>query len=566
MDLGLGVCSGEEKDLSHRRKKGLCHEIGTYCAEKLLGICIRKKRSSCCFPSKLARIVHEQGREQLGIDWGEAESPECRGFTDTEISRINFDKLDLREVFEDVAASIRAKTTAVVQRNLSARAQDIDRMILGSIDLATMSYFNNQDRQCVIFWLANNSIITKPIAPQTFVGALKGFGTDQMRPYLAQGSQKLSDSFLNCPVQTCKVFKGIVRDENTPFIHHPAIPAAAWPLLKRQMVHLLRGAQELDQRPKHLPLRQEKTVQELPVYTLFLKDFFWLQNLQDGETFLQVTESNSWAIYHRNTPNLHSTRSLRNNSRILAKIGVVFLVCWSLPLPASSLSFFGRHAEGWHWYEQPPVFKTQKRKSLKHPSLRTSSETLKAFRRKVEELKETAVMDPSFENVRSYMEIQKILLDRASRFSQRWLEVVYRTPHLDYTLKHPVASAARHVYLDEQKREMEDQIKALSKTYGLFFFFSSSCAYCRTFAPIVKRFSEVHGWKVLAISTDGSRLSEFPEAKTDNGASKALGVKALPALLAVDPVSGNTIPLSYGMSTLDQIEDRIRVLILRRTP
>ena len=127
VDLGLGGCSGEEKDLCHRRKKGLCHEIGTYCAEKLLGICIRKKRSSCCFPSKLARIVHEQGREQLGIDWGEAESPECRGFTDTEISRINFDKLDLREVFEDVAASISAKTTAVVQRNLSARAQDMTK-------------------------------------------------------------------------------------------------------------------------------------------------------------------------------------------------------------------------------------------------------------------------------------------------------------------------------------------------------------------------------------------------------------------------------------------------------
>jgi hypothetical protein len=121
VDLGLGDCSGEEKDLSDRRNKGFCHEVGTYCAERVLGICTRKKRSFCCFPSKLSRLLHEQGRAQLGLEWGEADSPECRGFTDSEIARLNFDQLDLREVFDEVSAKVRLQATRVVQRNLETR-------------------------------------------------------------------------------------------------------------------------------------------------------------------------------------------------------------------------------------------------------------------------------------------------------------------------------------------------------------------------------------------------------------------------------------------------------------
>ena len=43
-----------------------------------------------------------QGRPQIGLGWGEPKNPLCRGFTLDEIQRIDFSKLDLREVFEDL--------------------------------------------------------------------------------------------------------------------------------------------------------------------------------------------------------------------------------------------------------------------------------------------------------------------------------------------------------------------------------------------------------------------------------------------------------------------------------
>jgi conjugal transfer mating pair stabilization protein TraN len=121
VSLGLSGCNGEEKDLAERQKKGLCHEIGTYCAEKVLGVCIRKKHRYCCFPSKLSRILHEQGRAQLGLSWGSPQDPQYRGFTAEELSRLNFDQLDLREIYAEVTLRMKQRAAGVVQRNLSER-------------------------------------------------------------------------------------------------------------------------------------------------------------------------------------------------------------------------------------------------------------------------------------------------------------------------------------------------------------------------------------------------------------------------------------------------------------
>jgi conjugal transfer mating pair stabilization protein TraN len=107
--LKMTSCKGEEKELSQRRGRGLCHFIGTYCAEKegITGVCLRKKTSYCCFPSKLVRLLQEQGRRQLSLGWGEAPNPSCRGLTVEELQRIDFSKIDAREVFEEIASAYR---------------------------------------------------------------------------------------------------------------------------------------------------------------------------------------------------------------------------------------------------------------------------------------------------------------------------------------------------------------------------------------------------------------------------------------------------------------------------
>ncbi len=104
--FGLISCSAEEKLLSQKKRAGTCHYIGEFCSRKIrLGfarICIQKKKSSCCFNSKLARIINEQGRPQLNKGWGSASNPECKGFTPEEFQKLDFSRIDMSEFVEDI--------------------------------------------------------------------------------------------------------------------------------------------------------------------------------------------------------------------------------------------------------------------------------------------------------------------------------------------------------------------------------------------------------------------------------------------------------------------------------
>lgn len=123
--VGLAGCNGEEKDLAQRRSKGLCVEVGTFKDKKVMGVTVRKKTSFCCFPSKLSRIFHEQGRRQIGRGWGAAKTPDCGGFSVSELSRLDFSQLDLHEIYADIIARMKQPTVSAVKRNLSDQVQQM---------------------------------------------------------------------------------------------------------------------------------------------------------------------------------------------------------------------------------------------------------------------------------------------------------------------------------------------------------------------------------------------------------------------------------------------------------
>ncbi len=110
-NLGLKQCKAEEKALAVKREKGLCHYVGTYCCQRdpIFRSCLTKKSTYCCFNSKLAKIFQEQGKAQLAIGFGSAESPICRGFTVEELQKIDFSKIDLSELFAELLGQAKSK-------------------------------------------------------------------------------------------------------------------------------------------------------------------------------------------------------------------------------------------------------------------------------------------------------------------------------------------------------------------------------------------------------------------------------------------------------------------------
>lgn len=124
--FSMDICNGKEVQLTQLKEKGLCHYVGSYCSKKIpLVGCVQKKKTYCCFHSKLSRIINEQGRTQLqsfGSDggWGTPKSPGCRGFTIDEFQILNFSLIDLSEWYGDI-------TTRSVQEVQDSMQQKMDR-------------------------------------------------------------------------------------------------------------------------------------------------------------------------------------------------------------------------------------------------------------------------------------------------------------------------------------------------------------------------------------------------------------------------------------------------------
>lgn len=106
---GLGwadECSAEEEQLRQRREQGQCYYVGRYCSEDSIFGCLAKTYTHCCFRSKLGRIIHEQGRPQIPLGWGDAENPECDGFTAEQLASLDFSVIDFSEYFADAFANV----------------------------------------------------------------------------------------------------------------------------------------------------------------------------------------------------------------------------------------------------------------------------------------------------------------------------------------------------------------------------------------------------------------------------------------------------------------------------
>lgn len=118
------ACDQQSMETALMADSGFCHSVGTYCKKrvKLIG-CVQKAQSYCCFNSKLARIIHEQGRPQLktGINtWGTPEAPLCRGFTPEEFQSVDFGKVDLTEYINEVQKT----ATDEIQKSMSNITSD----------------------------------------------------------------------------------------------------------------------------------------------------------------------------------------------------------------------------------------------------------------------------------------------------------------------------------------------------------------------------------------------------------------------------------------------------------
>jgi conjugal transfer mating pair stabilization protein TraN len=117
----LGGCNAEDIALKDRREDGQCTYVGTFCDQKVLGICLRKKEAHCCFLSKISRILQEQGRPQIGKAWGNPKTEQCAGFTIAEFQQLNLALMDFSEVYAEFVDAAKVPAELDVMTEIQAK-------------------------------------------------------------------------------------------------------------------------------------------------------------------------------------------------------------------------------------------------------------------------------------------------------------------------------------------------------------------------------------------------------------------------------------------------------------
>ena len=189
--------------------------------------------------------------------------------------------------------------------------------------------------------------------------------------------------------------------------------------------------------------------------------------------------------------------------------------------------------------------------------------TVEELRAEAQRRLNVAVMDPSEKNLKEYLAINTLMLEKSTVFAQRWKETLWANPGFDHTVVHPNANFAQVALKDEAKSGKEDILKQLSSRAGLVILVQSECSFCSLMAPVIQRLQQETGMETLVISIKGDTTAEWPQSKPDNGIVKRLMTLSgsvptvTPAVFLVDRSGQNAQLIASGALSLEDLKDRL---------
>ncbi len=235
--------------------------------------------------------------------------------------------------------------------------------------------------------------------------------------------------------------------------------------------------------------------------------------------------------------------------------------------------FYEDAKRGWYWYEEESekveetteakgmeLLKTRRVPSLKEYPVNTLwNMHPDDFQALLTDFQKKAVMHPSVENVREYLIVQDIARRKALAYANVATLVVQMNPELSLNKDYPLTAPGRVARARQQKSNLEEKILSSRDDFGLVYFYSGDCPFCDAQKNILSYFVNKYGWQIKEVE-----INERPDLAV------SFHVKTVPFLLLIYKHSKDSIPVSVGVTSLDEIEHRlyrsIRLLRGESTP
>ena len=242
----------------------------------------------------------------------------------------------------------------------------------------------------------------------------------------------------------------------------------------------------------------------------------------------------------------------------------------------NSQSFWNKNEEGWFWYKQDPE-KLKPKKKEEKPKIvvaeskkeekkeESKSEAPSIFsadwvKENLEVYKKVAWDNPTVENLRAYMYLQRFAMDRSEQFAYAGQMAVQGDPYLDEVARAPLGghmTKSRGYLISGEQNYV---LKKLFKRVGVFFVFKNDCYVCDEQAKVLKIAQKEFNMEVAAVSLDEPNersvaAKEFPDYIVNPGIAQKHAIRALPATFFMTE-DKEIRPLIQGFVTMNDLNRR----------
>ena len=223
---------------------------------------------------------------------------------------------------------------------------------------------------------------------------------------------------------------------------------------------------------------------------------------------------------------------------------------------------------GFYYYEPEKEKETTPEPQKFIPTPLSSFTTIEEVKAEREKRLAAAVMNPTDENMASYLEVNHFVQEKSAFFADKYRRALWNNPQFDFTTENPAANFAQVLLKGERDQTKEKNMHAIAKNWGLVYFFKDSCSYCKMQSPLIKMLADKFGFEILPISLDGIPNEHFPDALPDNGIGKKLtrdmGVQKVPALFIVNREQTESHLVSSGVLALEDMIHRIETIAAKK--
>lgn len=88
------ACKESEFDLAVQREVDMCSYAGTYCSQRVLGACLKRRESYCCYNSPMSKALRASAEPGGVLRHGDAKNPDCSGLGIDELDKVRWEAID----------------------------------------------------------------------------------------------------------------------------------------------------------------------------------------------------------------------------------------------------------------------------------------------------------------------------------------------------------------------------------------------------------------------------------------------------------------------------------------